>query len=167
VGSHRVATLAIVAGLVTLAACGSTLPRPAVTPGRLSTDAPSCKDTPLTDLSQEPHYEANYLERWKTADGCELRLDVILTRHGGCSQSVDILFAWPLEVTRKSDRRLREYSQSAPGYQGDAELPRSAVDTGLRQDDRGLWLIPSDDKSVWLVSEGGAERLARGGVSCA
>jgi YD repeat-containing protein len=43
----------------------------------------------LTDLDHEPHYSANYLERWETWDGCTLRLDVITTRHGGCIDGVD------------------------------------------------------------------------------
>jgi len=173
---HSVVSMVLVGGLVTIAACHSSLPGPAVTAGRISADAASCKDTSLTDVDQEPHYQADYLERWKTWDGCTLRLDVVMTRHGGCIDGVDdIVFAWPLEVTKKPYPNLRIYtrdpghkaSDQVPGVLADAQLPAAAVDTGLRQDDRALWLTPSDGTFAWLVSTSGTERLPRGGISCA
>src|SRR5439155_25492501 len=107
---HGVVSMVLVGGLVTIAACHASLPGPAVTAGRISADAASCKDTSLTDLDQESHYEADYLERWKTWDGCTLRLDVVMTRHGECIDGVDdIVFAWPLEVTKKPYANLRIY----------------------------------------------------------
>lgn len=85
-----------------------------------------------------------------------------------------MLFAWPLEVT-KPNSELRVYTRDPqhlvidqiPGYLADVPLPATAVDSGLRQDGLGLWLKPADDSFIWLVSDHGAERLPRGGISCA
>jgi hypothetical protein len=170
------AAIVLIGSLAAVAACQPELPAPAVTAGRLSPDAVSCKDEALTDLVQEAHYQAGYLERWNTWDGCTLRLDVITTRHGGCIDGVDdMVLTWPLEVMKKPYVNLRIYtrdpahkvSDQVPGYLADTQLPGSAVDSGLRQDGRALWLMPGDDMFVWLVSDTGVERWPRGGVPCA
>lgn len=43
--------------------------------------AKSC-DAVEHDLSKEPNYPVDYIHRWTTAEGCDVRLDVLMTRQG-------------------------------------------------------------------------------------
>lgn len=133
-----------------------------VLPGTLS-----CADKAATDTAAEPDYSADYLYRWQTSDGCDVRLDYVMTRSGACFDDVDeILMGWPLGRTRNhSDSRIyiRDPSQvsgvkSASDFDGDAVLPGEAADTGLRQDDGQLWMVPDDDTFIWLRSSENVER---------
>src|SRR4051812_21634343 len=67
-----------------------------------------CSARDITNLSAEPSYSANYLDRWKTADGCPVRLDVLMTRRGkeacGGERVADILMGWPLGQVHSGSR---------------------------------------------------------------
>ena len=45
-------------------------------------------------------------------------------------------------------------------YDGSADLPKDATDTGLRHDDRQLWIVPAKD-AAYLVSVGDADDVER------
>ena len=177
--SRRLRPCRLVLMLVALStvgsACASPRPAPSVAPGTLSADAPSCRETTLTDVAHEPRYEAKYLHRWTTWDGCDLRLDVIMTRSGGCISGVDdFLFSWPLSVSKKPYLGLRDYVrdpghqvQEVQGFLDHDRLPASALDAGVGQDGWALWLEPSDPHYIWLASEGDVERIPEGSIACA
>jgi hypothetical protein len=111
----------------------------------------------ITDLASEPRYQANYLHRW-TTDGCLVRLDVLMTRTGGCGPE-DMLMGTPLGAsTTSSSPRIyvrgdtTAFGGGAAGYNPNATLPASAVDTGFRQEGRELWIVPGDDSFVFVRS---------------
>jgi hypothetical protein len=56
-------------------------------------------------------------------------------------------------------------------YDGDAQLPEDAVDTGLRLEGRELWAEPADDppgpEAVYVVDGDSVERWPRTDVGCA
>lgn len=116
----------------------------------------------LTDLSAEPKYSANYLHRWTMADGCPVRLDVLMKRDycggGGVEQ---VLMGWPLGQSHANHRPYRTYvgdpqhvldGPAGQAFDDDAELPADAVDTGYRQGDGALWMRPNDDSFIYLVT---------------
>jgi hypothetical protein len=119
----------------------------------------------LTDLGSEPQYSANYLHRCTTADGCSVRLDVLMTRQGkdacGGERVADILMGWPLGRSHHGHRPYRIYvrdpeqvisdAATSEAFEDDAELPADAVDTGFRQGRSALWMRPNDDSFVYLV----------------
>jgi hypothetical protein len=171
----RIGTIAI--ATVMLGACADPeQTRSANTPPDLMPGASSCSDTLATDVEQEPSYSADYLHRWHTHDGCRVRLDFVMTRRGACFDGVDdILLGWPLGTTHTHhDNRiyLRDPErlsgeESGEALQFDATLPGAAMNTGLRQENNKLWLIPGDDEFIWLVNEDSIERWPQGYVSCA
>lgn len=131
----------------------------------------TCANEELTDLSKEPDYSADYLHRWQTSDGCDVRLDVLMTRQGedacGGEDVADVLMAWPLGSTEK-EPGYRIYVKDPTGvfndhrtmelYEEDTELPEPARDTGLRQEDLQLWMVPREDDFIYLVDGDRAER---------
>lgn len=132
-----------------------------------------CENEELTDLSKEPDYSANYLHRWQTSDGCDVRLDLLMTRQGeeacGGEDVADVLMTWPLGSTAtKPQDPHRIFVKDPTGvfnddrttklYQDDAELPEAARDTGFRQDDVQLWMVPEDDAVIYLVGDDSTER---------
>jgi hypothetical protein len=175
-GLRRIGVIATAA--VMLAACAD--PEQAApdsaTPEELMPDALSCADATATDVAQEPAYSADYVHRWRTHDGCDVRLDFAMTRRGGCFEGVDdILIGWPLGTTH-SHHDYRIYlrdpghlsgEESGDGLQLDATLPGAAMNMGLRQENNELWLIPGDDEFIWLMNEDSIERWPQGYVSCA
>ena len=124
----------------------------------------------ITDLDEEPSYSADYLHRWSTADGCDVRLDVLMTRRGddacGGSDVADILMGTPLgrphDSTRpriyiKDPENALGDTTTANAFDEDTSLPKGAVDTGFRQGDVELWTDPKDDAFVYLVGESNTE----------
>lgn len=141
--------------------------------GARSTAADECGVSgSITDLSQEPGYSANYLHRWTTEDGCPVRLDVLMTRRGpdacGGANVADILMGWPLGKSHADHRAFRIFARDpanilhgpkiSHAFDGDAELPADAIDTGFRQDEAELWMPPGDDAFVYLVYSDRTER---------
>jgi hypothetical protein len=116
-----------------------------------------CSGTPggITDLSAEPRYSATYLHRWTTAE-CLVRLDVLMTRTGGCGPE-DMLMGDPLGASSESGT-FRIYVRGdtvslgggAAGYVADTSLPATASDTGFHQGARELWMVPQDDSFVFV-----------------
>gem|GEM_PF-5149548 len=138
----------------------------------------SCADTTATDLAAEKSYSADYLHRWQTYDGCDIRLDYVMTRSGGCISGVDeILTGWPLGSTHDHhdyrifvrDPQGTSARENAIGFDPQAPLPANTQDTGLRQDGAALWMIPGDDAFMWIVNGASVERWPkeRSGFGCA
>ena len=129
----------------------------------------------LVDLGAEPRYPVDYLHRWTTREGCPVRLDVIMTRHGpgACDgdRVAEIVMGRPLG--RSHDRRaparifIRDPAgeiageETSTAFDEDADLPADAVDTGYRQGGRALWMRPGDDSFVYLVTAGRVEAWPR------
>lgn len=118
------------------------------------------------DLSKEPNYPVNSIHRWRTKEGCQVRLDVLMTRQGeeacGGPRVADILMGTPLGKTPERSR-ARIYvkdpenvfrdNETSRLYDPDAEVPQEAVDSGYRQDGAALWIVPGDDRLLYLVHE--------------
>ncbi|HEV2755777.1 MAG TPA: hypothetical protein VG318_08380 [Actinomycetota bacterium] len=129
----------------------------------------SCENEAATDVSQEPDYSADYLQRWQTADGCDVRLDVAMTRTGGCygDETADLLLGWPLGSSSEDDARIyvrdprNRFGDAATSaaFREDTALPPDARDTWLRQHgSTQLWMVPGDDAFVYLVYPDDTER---------
>ena len=125
-------------------------------------DAMSCADPRATQIDREPNYSANYLSRWQTFDGCDVRVDFVMTRSGGCFDGVDdVLMGWPLGGTNSHhnnrifirDPQGMTSHQAAAGFDPEALLPTAARDTGLRQDGVEMWMVPNKDDFIWLVGQ--------------
>jgi len=108
-----------------------------------------------TDLSAEPSYSATYLHRWTTA-GCFVRLDVLMTRTGGCGPE-DMLMGNPLGTSSNSGTfrifvrgDTVSFGGGAAGYIADTSLPATAADTEFHQDARELWIVPDDNSFVFV-----------------
>ena len=111
----------------------------------------------ITDLAAEPAYSATYLHRW-SVDGCSVRLDVLMSRDGGCGPT-DMVMGSPLgAIAEAGNARIYVRGDTtllgggAAGFQPDAPLPPSAIDTGFRQDVKELWMVPNDDAYVFIRS---------------
>jgi hypothetical protein len=125
-----------------------------------------CGTSDAIDLTKEPNYSANYLTRWTTSDGCDVRLDVAMTRSSACFDGVEeILLGWPLG-TSSSHHEYRLYIRDPSGVSGvdsasrfdpDATLPTDAVDSGLRQAGAELWIEGDSGVAIWLVTADGVE----------
>jgi hypothetical protein len=176
----RIAALALALGVLAVG-CGSE--RQTGDQSRESLAAPAArpeecgKSDSATDLSKEQPYSANYLHRWTNAEGCEVRLDIIMTRRGpdscGGSKVADILLGWPLGSSHAEHRPYRIFvrdpenvlgdSEIADAFDDGAELPAEAVDTGYRQEGAELWMQPGDDAYVYLVYADRVERWPHDG----
>ena len=125
-----------------------------------------------TDLTEEAEYSASYLRRWTNADGCPVRLDIVMTRpwpdHCGGGDVADIVIGWPLGSSHDDRRPYRIFvrdpqnvlgdPQVSAAFDDDGELPADAVDTGYRQAEAELWMRPNDDAFVYLVFADRVER---------
>jgi hypothetical protein len=111
----------------------------------------------MTDLSAEPAYSADYLHRF-SVDECPARLDVIMTRTGDCGPT-DLLMGTPLGAST-TDSAARIYVRGnttslggmATGFDDNAVLPATAIDTRFRQRPLELHMIPNDDSFIFLRS---------------
>lgn len=50
----------------------------------------------------------------------------------------------------------------ADGFDPDARIPATAIDSGFRRGDAELWHDPADPSAVWLASPTGVERWPEG-----
>lgn len=150
--------------VVLLGGCESS--PPAVAPTQI--DLPTGCDASISDLSQEPNYSANYLHRWTTKKGCDVRLDILMTRQGkeacGGEEVADILMGTPLgrPLGRPPDSsRARIYIKdptnvfnddaTSTAFKSNTALPNAATDSGFRQDGAELWTVPDDHTQIYLV----------------
>jgi hypothetical protein len=134
--------------LLALAACDASKDEPITCPGPTGS---------ITDLAAEPDYSATYLHRW-SIDGCAVRLDVLMSRDGGCGPA-DMVMGSPLgAVADGHSARIYVSGDTtaigggATGFKAEAALPRSAADTGFRQGVKELWMVPNDDSFVFIRS---------------
>jgi hypothetical protein len=128
-------------------------------------------DSAESDLDTEPNYAANYLHRWETAEGCPVRLDIVMTRRGkdacGGEKVADILMGTPLgrphddspaRIYVKDPTNVFNDHETASAYDPDATLPEDASDSGYRQDGTEMWTVPEDDRFIYLVHEDNIEQ---------
>lgn len=141
-------------------------------PGRASTSGECGKPGSATDVDREPRYSANYLHRWLNAEGCPVRLDIIMTRRGpnacGGMRVADVLMGWPLGSSHQNPHPARIFVRDphnvlgdvriSDAFDGNAEVPDDALDTGYRQGDAELWMRPGDDAFIYLVYGDRVER---------
>ena len=149
----------------------------AAKPSTLMPDAFDCDAGEALDIKAEPDYQATNLQRWQTRDGCEVRLDYVMTRTSGCMAGVDdLLIGWPFGESHRKPNDARIFVRDPSGVTGnadefdaDAAIPDGALDTGLRWDGFALWLITEEDEAVWLQASDHTERWPREdpSVACA
>lgn len=148
-----------------------------------SINAPS-EVPPSSDVSVsgEPAYEAPYLNRWNDAEGNPVPLDVLMLRAPGpdfhCAPwPADILMGTPLGSSSESTE-ARAFVRDiiggfadpdvVPGFDADTELPPGAIDTGYRREGMALWMDPTDDEHIYVVTPNGVEAWPRSaGNGCA
>lgn len=122
----------------------------------------SACNEPKHDLSKEPNYSANYLHRWTDENGCDLRLDVIMTRQGedacGGPTVADVLMANYLgrvvnprnaRIYVKDPNNVLGDRKTSRGFDPDAELPAGAAETNHSQGGAELW-IAGDGKAIYM-----------------
>ena len=117
----------------------------------------------VADIEQEANYSSDSVERWGYEDGCDVRLDVVMTRVNGCAGVSEILLGWPpVRVSNEENNRIfvkdpRNRARDkdvAESFETLDELPDDATDTGLRHEGQELWVDEMDDSSVYVVSGG-------------
>lgn len=121
----------------------------------------------VTDLDAEPPYSADYLHRWHTAEGCLVRLDVVMLRAPGGDYHCA---PWPPDILLGDQGRNyvgspepKWWHESVEGgFSADAKLPDDAVDSGFEREGTELWLAPDDGSAIYLVrADGAVERWPR------
>jgi hypothetical protein len=145
-------------------------------PGGETSDLPiGCDDSvgSATDVAREPNWRmyGDYRD-WKTTDGCQVRIDVMAertgTEHCGFEAASVIITGIPFGARYTDDSNDAQYVRdpenvfgdlgTSMAFDPDAELPSGAVDTGLREGRRELWVVPGDASSVYLVTGDVTER---------
>lgn len=124
-----------------------------------------------TDLTEEPDYTANYLYRFRNRDGCEVRLDVMMYRKPGSDHHCapwppEIVLVNPVDVPFTAEPRIYvrdpDGTWAAPslpfGFDPNVALPSGARDTGYESDAGRLFVVPDDDRFVYVVQDDRAER---------
>lgn len=127
-------------------------------------DAP---DGSVNDVASEPDWRqfAEYRE-WTTADGCLLRIDVLADRpgpeHCGFEAARVIITGIPVGARYADESNGAEYIRdpedvfgdpdTAAAFDPDAELPAGAEDTGFREGETELWVDPTDESAIYLVT---------------
>ena len=124
-----------------------------------------------TDLTKEPNYKVDYIHRWTTEEGCDVRLDILMTRQGknacGGERVADIVMGTPLgqppdsssaRIYIKDPGNVFQDDRTSQGYDPDANLPAVARDSGYRQDGAELWTVPDEPRYIYLVSDDHVER---------
>jgi dipeptidyl aminopeptidase/acylaminoacyl peptidase len=127
-------------------------------------NALTCGSVAAQHIDAEPNYSARYIERWQTADGCDVRLDYVMTRVEACIRDVDeLLIGWP--VGQPHTDRYRIFLRDPTGmtanhvaFDPNAAVPAAATESGLRWRGYELWLIPDRDDAVWLKAADHVER---------
>jgi hypothetical protein len=121
----------------------------------------------VNDVATEPDWRqfAEYRD-WTTADGCLIRIDVLGDRPGpeacGFADARVIITGTPVGSRYTDESNDAVYVRdpddvfadpdTAAAFDPDAELPAGAEDTGFRQGGTELWVDPSDDSAIYLVT---------------
>jgi hypothetical protein len=109
---------------------------------------------------------------WRTKDGCRVRIDVMAERtgpdHCDFQLALVIITGTPFGARYTNAMNAREYVRdpenvfgdviTSMSFDPDADLPSDAVDTGLREGNRELWVVPGDESAVYLVLGDTTER---------
>ena len=130
----------------------------------------------VTDVAHEPDWRqyGDYTP-WTTPDGCLLRIDVVADRpgpaHCGFEDARVIITGLPVGAPYSTLEDSANYVRdpqdvfndpaTADGFDPDADLPLSAVDTGYRQASAELWVVHADPSSIYLVDGDTVERWPR------
>lgn len=131
----------------------------------------------VTDVANEPDVRqwGDYLP-WTDRDGCLVRIDVIAERpgpdHCGWEEARVLITGRPFGARYSTLGDSREYVRDPAGVFGDpsltagfdpeASLPATAVDSGFRRGDIELWHDPADPSAIWMVSPDHTERWPAG-----
>ena len=132
----------------------------------------------VTDVATEPpdwRQHGDYLP-WTDREGCLLRIDVLAERPGPehCDQQRArvLITGQPLGARYTTAADDTEYVRDPEGVFGDAaltagfdpdaEVPATAVDSGYRRGDLALWHDPADPSAIWLVGPDQTERWPAG-----
>jgi hypothetical protein len=178
--------------LVVVGGCDGGRPRVAAPPSETTAasgpdraaNQPSHCSGSETDLSREPPYSANYLYRFRNAQGCQVRLDVMMYRKPGPDHHCA---PWPPEIVlvnpvgvpfgptsttleptyigariyvRDPDGTWRDPSLPM-GFDPNVTLPSDARDTGYFSDAGRLFVVAKEDRFVYVVTETVTERWPR------
>jgi hypothetical protein len=157
---------------VSVAGCSDEQAVPADEPGP-PRDCVDAEPRSAIDLSVEPGYdEALRLHRWTDANGCLVRLEVLMTRDGpehcGWQARQELVMGTPLGTPQIQG--VRVFARDPQGVLGRpelqqlfdpvADLPAGALDTGYRLGDLALWMTPDDD-FVYVAGPRVVERWPR------
>jgi hypothetical protein len=129
------------------------------------------------DVAHEPDVREHADHRpWTDGDGCLVRIDVVAEHpgpdHCGWERASVLITGRPLgarytdatdgaEYVRDPEGVFGDASLTA-GFEPDALLPGTAVDSGYRRGDVELWSDPADPSAVWMVGPDGTERWPAG-----
>lgn len=155
----------------------STDPTDPAGPGAAATRACPADDGAATDVAHEPDWRqyADYTD-WTDLAGCLVRIDVLAERpgpdHCGFERATVLITGRPFGARYTTSTDDVEYvrdpegvfgdPQLRAGFDPDATLPATAVDSGFRRDGVALWHDPADASAVWLVGPDHTERWPAG-----
>ena len=130
-------------------------------------------DGAVTDVASEPDWRqyADY-RPWTDREGCLVRIDVLAERpgpgHCGWERATVLITGQPLGARYSSSSDDTEYVRDPDGvfddpslragFDPDASLPGTAVDSGYRDGDIELWHDPADPSAIWMVAPDRTER---------
>jgi hypothetical protein len=127
----------------------------------------------VNDVATEPPWrQFTESRQWTTADGCLIRIDVLVDRAGPvhCGFEAARVIVTGIPVGNRSTSSLDSYEYirdptdvfgdpvTAAAFDPDADLPVSGSDTGFRNEGTQLWVDVLDPSSIYLVSEDSIER---------
>ena len=143
--------------------------------------APPASAGPLAPLPSD--VEPTFIDYpgfpWRDSAGAEVSRDIAQvikgSAHCGWENVAFVSLGWPIGVPGSDIEHKRHYVRDPndavdpdgiyhfqAAYDGDAELPADAADTGYRYADAELWISPSDvDEAIYFVRPDVIERLPR------
>lgn len=183
--SRLSATVCAALTVLTVGACGDDTGDSVVnidepTAGRSERAAPRECEAQLgtaIDVAHEPDWRQHAPYRpWTDRAGCLVRIDVLAERpgpvHCGSDAAAVLITGRPLGERYTSAADALEFVRDpagafghpalSEGFEADATVPETAIDSGFRRDDLELWHVPNDASSVWLVGLRRVERWPAG-----
>ena len=159
---------------MTTSSCGGDRSSPAVDESLRACEAESGA---ATDIASEPHaWRFPEYRDWGDRHGCLVRIDVLTDRSGPAHcgyESARVIVAGapigtPFTEPADSVQYVRDpdgafgVPRLTVGLQLDTVLPAEAVDTGFRQAETELWVVPDDPRFIYLKNGNRAERWPAG-----